>query len=135
MQMIEMSRPLTENEVLGVKRADRYLNGWGDFAMLGENVFLSLENVDVSKDVEGACREAKARMESILNQHPDFSTLFMKDDHMLILMGDAGAFGREAMSGEEYNDPKARLAHSLALRGELLAACEKSEILALVDIA
>lgn len=135
MQIIEMGRPLTENEVLGVERANKYLNRWGDFAMIGENVFLSLDNADVSKDAAGACRQAMERMRSILNQHPDFSTLFMMDNHILILMEDAGAFGREAMSKEEYNDSKARLAHSLALRSELLEACEKGEILALVDIA
>jgi len=135
MQIIEMGRPLTENEILGVKRADKYLNGWGDFAMIGENVFLSLDNVDVSKDTEGACREARAQMRSILNRHPDFSTLFMMDGHMLVLMEFAGAFGREAMSKDESDDSKVRLAHSLALRNELLEACEKGEILALVDIA
>ena len=135
MQIIEMGRPLTENELLGVKRADKYLNGWGDFAMIGENVFLSLDNADVAKDPQGACQEAREQMKSILNRHPDFSTMIMKDNHMLILMEFAGAFGREALSKEECKDSKTRLAHSLALRNELLAACEKGEILALVDIA
>ena len=134
MQIIEIGRPLTENEVFGVKRADHYLNGWGDFAMIGENVFLSLDDVDVSKDIEGACREAKAQMKSILNRPPDFSAHLMKDNHVLILVGVAGAFGREAIIEEEFNDSKIKLAHSLALRGELLKACEKGEILALVDI-
>lgn len=135
MQIIEMGRPLTEKEVLGVQRADRYLNGWGDFAMIGENAFLSLDNMDVSKDAEGACREARTRTESISNQPPDFSVHLMMDQHMLILMGDAGAFGWETMGEKEFHDPQIRLARSLALRSELLEACEKGEILALVDIA
>ena len=135
MQIIEIGRPLTENELLGVKRADRYLNGWGDFVMIGENVFLTLDNVDVSKDIEGVCQQAKAQMQSLLNQHPDFSTFFMLDNHVLILVGNAIAFGREEISKEEYENPTIRFAHSLDLRGELLEACEKGEILALVDIA
>ena len=134
MRIFEMGRPLTENEVLGAQRADTYLNGWSDFAMIGENVFLALDDVDVSKDAEGACQRAKARMRSILKRHPDFSTHFMKDEHVLVLVGDAGAFGREAICGEAFNDSKVRISHSLALRGELLAACEKGEILALVDV-
>lgn len=135
MQIIEIGRPLTENEVLGVKRANHYLNGWGDFAMIGENVFLALDNVDVSKDTEDACRKAKVKMKSILSQTPDFSVYFMMDGHVLILMSDAGAFEQEEMSKEEFNDSGIQLAHSLALRNDLLEACEKGEILALVDIA
>ena len=135
MQIIEIGRPLTENELLGVKRADRYLNGWGDFAMIGENVFLTLENVDVSKDIESVCQQAKAQMQSLLNQHPDFSTFFRLDNHVLIRMGDAIAFGREEISKDEFENPTIQLEYSLDLRGDLLEACEKGEILALVDIA
>lgn len=135
MKIIEMRRKLTEEELAGIKRGNKYLNGWGDFAMLSNNVFIVLKKNDVAQGTDNACCEAKKKMKQVFNQHPDFTTFHMDDGHMLLLLGDlVGVFSKEEIADEDYNDSDKCFGLALSLRSEAFEACEKKEIIALVDI-
>lgn len=135
MKIIEMGRKLTEEELEGIKRSDKYLNGWGDFAMISNNVFIVLKKNDVAQGTDNACCEAKEKMEQVFCQHPDFTTFHMDDGHVLLLLGGlVGAFSKEEIADEDYNDSDKHFKLALSLRSEIFEACEKEEIIALVDI-
>ncbi|MBR5273566.1 MAG: hypothetical protein IKU25_09305 [Clostridia bacterium] len=135
MKIIEMGRKLTEEELEGIKRSDKYLNGWGDFAMISNNVFIVLKKNDVAQGTDNACCEAKEKMEQVFCQHPDFTTFHMDDGHVLLLLGGiVGVFSKEEIADEDYNDSDKHFKLALSLRSEIFEACEKEEIIALVDI-
>jgi len=135
MKIVEMGKPLTKEELEGIQRADKYLNNWGDFAMIFDNVFVVLKKNDVAQGIAKACSEASKKMKQVFNQHPDFTTFHMDDGHMLLLLGDlVGVFSKEEITEEDYNDSDKHLGLALSLRSEAFEACEKKEIIALVDI-
>lgn len=135
MKIVEMGKPLTKEELEGIQRADKYLNNWGDFAMIFDNVFVVLKKNDVAQGIAKACSEANKKMKQVFNQHPDFTTFHMDDGHMLLLLGDlVGVFSKEEITEEDYNDSDKHLGLALSLRSEAFEACENKEIIALVDI-
>jgi len=135
MKIVEMGKPLTKEELEGIQRADKYLNNWGDFAMIFDNVFVVLKKNDVAQGIAKACSEANKKMKQVFNQHPDFTTFHMDDGHMLLLLEDlVGVFSKEEITEEDYNDSDKHLGLALSLRSEAFEACEKKEIIALVDI-
>jgi len=135
MKIVEMGKPLTKEELEGIQRADKYLNNWGDFAMIFDNVFVVLKKNDVAQGIAKACSEASKKMKQVFNQHPDFTTFHMDDGHMLLLLEDlVGVFSKEEITEEDYNDSDKHLGLALSLRSEAFEACEKKEIIALVDI-
>ena len=62
MKIVEMGKPLTKEELEGIQRADKYLNNWGDFAMIFDNVFVVLKKNDVAQGIAKACSEANKKM-------------------------------------------------------------------------
>ena len=133
MRIVEMDRVLTQEELEGVRRADKYLNNWGDFAMVAENVFVVLGENVVSKGVEEACREVEEKINEFFGQVPDFTTFLMDDGHMLLLLGEnVGVFSKQEISTEDYEEKE--FIRSIALRAEAFEACERKSIIALVDI-
>ena len=103
--------------------------------MIFDNVFVVLKKNDVAQGTAKACSEANKKMKQVFNQHPDFTTFHMDDGHMLLLLGDlVGVFSKEEIAEEDYNDSDKHLGLALSLRSEAFEACEKKEIIALVDI-
>lgn len=135
MKIFEMNGKITKDIEVGIQRTEKYLNGWGDFAMISDNVFIVLKKNDVAQGTDNACREAKKKMKQVFNQHPDFTTFHMVDGHMLLLLGDlVGVFSKEEIKDEDYNDSNKHFGLALSLRSEAFEACEKKKIIALVDI-
>ena len=135
MKIIEMGRKLTEKEQLGIQMVERYLNGWGDFAMLNDHVFVPLNDTKVSDGIDVAKEKVFESIDKMQSAHPDFSSYLMKDDHVLVLVRDlVGAFDRQVTSVEEYNNKGINFQKVMTLRNELFEACEQGEIIALVDI-
>ena len=133
MKIIEVERKLTSSEIQGAERTERYLNGWGNFVMLTENACIPLNEGELSEDLVKTCNTVKKKMRSVFTKHPDFSTFHMKDGHMLVLLEEeALIFDPEEMSDEEYEEKK--FGRAMMLREELFEACEREEVLAIVDI-
>lgn len=54
---------------------------------------------------------------------------------MLLLLRDlVGVFSKEEIKEEDYNDSNTRFGLALSLRSDAFEACEKKEIIALIDI-
>lgn len=135
MKIFEMGCKLTENVKLGIQRTEKYLNNWGDFAMIDENVFIPLEKTKLKDGIEVVKQEVNEIMDRIFGMHPDFNCYLMNDNYMLVLVcGIAGVFDKEKMSDEDYGNQAVRFERAMILRNKLFEACERREILALVDI-
>ena len=133
MKTIEVERKLTSSEIQGAERIERYLNGWGNFAMIAENACIPLNAGELSEDLVKTCNTVKKKMRNVFTKHPDFLTFHMKDGHMLVLLEEkALIFDPEEMSEEEYEEKK--FIKGMMLREDLFEACEKEEVLAIVDI-
>ena len=135
MRIFEMNSKITKEIEEGIKRTEKYLNGWGDFAMISDNVFIVLKKNDVAQGKDKACCEAKKKMKQVFSSHPDFTTFHMNDGHMLLLLRDlVGVFSKEEIKEEDYNDSNKHFGLALSLRSEAFEACEKNRVIALVDI-
>lgn len=135
MKIFEMNGKITKDIEVGIQRTEKYLNGWGDFAMISDDVFIVLKKNDVAQGTDNVCCEAKKKMKQVFNQHPDFTTFHMDDGHMLLLLADlVGVFSKEEIKDEDYNDSNKHFGLALSLRSEAFEAYEKKKIIALVDI-
>ena len=135
MKIFEMNSKITKEIEVGIQRTEKYLNGWGDFAMISDNVFVVLKKNDVAQGKDKACCEVNEKMEKVFSNHPDFTTFHMDDGHMLLLLEElVGVFSKEEIRAEDYDDSNKRLGLALSLRSEAFEACEKKKIIALVDI-
>lgn len=130
MRIIEMGRKLSVEEKAGIKRVLSYIDGGVNFVMLSENVFMFVDS-NVS-DAESVIKEVEDKAEEIFYDHPDFTTYYMQDKRMLLVMGEAGAFGKDEISEEEYE--KKRFISGMRLRDEVFDACERAEIIAIIEV-
>ena len=131
---IRKMRELTEKEMLGVKKTAGYLDGECNYVMLSENVFLLLEEGVLPKGDEAVEEYVDKAINKVLRGHPDFETAVLEDNNLLAVMGNVAAFSNEAMGEEDSNKGVSKLAMGMILREELLEACKKGEIMAIVDV-
>ena len=133
MKMIEVNGSMSEELVNGVQRAESYLDGETDIAMLSENVFVILDETKASDGVEEVCKAVRRYVDDIFSHHPDFSCYRMDDGHMLVIVGHVIAFSKEKITEEDFENSQVRFMNALALRGDLFEVCERAQILVIVD--
>ena len=61
MKIIEAERKLTSSEIQGAEKTERYLNGWGNFAMLTDNACIPLNKGELSEDLVKTCNTVKKK--------------------------------------------------------------------------
>ncbi len=120
-----VEREFTKEEQYTIENVGKYM--WGTMALIGNNsgiIFLEADNAKFTD--EELISRAKNYMEDIISTHPDFESYDMKDGACLILMESGFAFSEP--------DMPATIGTKLMTRGQLLEACEKGEIIAIVEI-
>lgn len=105
----------------------------GCFALLSESVVMILPEED-SGEPERLEQDALEGIAQALSCHPDFSAYVMDDNFGIISMA-GGVYGvtSAVVSEEEVRSGELSFPTALALRTLCLEACERGEVIAIVD--
>ena len=135
MDMIKLVvRELRKEETSAIEHFKYYTDNKESFVCIGDNVIVPVSNNN-SGNMKKMLSEAQETMNMTLNSHPDFEYYTMDDGHFMVMMSE----GPVAISPKKYDEydlsgDNAEMALALCFRNECLEACEKAEIIAVVDI-
>lgn len=128
-----LQRALSETEEKTIEHFRYYYDNRKCFALIGEYVIAALSNEN-SASLEKLKQEASENISSVLNTPPDFSSYVMDDKFGLVKMNyGIYAVSPQILTDEEIKQGKVDFATALGLRSLCLEACEKGNIIAVVD--
>lgn len=128
-----LQRALSETEEKTIEHFRYYYDNRKCFALIGEYVIAALSNEN-SASLEKLKQEALENISSVLNTPPDFSSYVMDDKFGLVKMNyGIYAVSPQILTDEEIKQGKVDFATALGLRSLCLEACEKGNIIAVVD--
>ena len=128
-----LQRALSETEEKTIEHFRYYYDNRKCFALIGEYVIASLSNEN-SASLEKLKQEALENISSVLNTPPDFGSYVMDDKFGLVKMNyGIYAVSPQILTDEEIKPGKVDFATALDLRSLCLEACEKGNIIAVVD--
>ncbi len=128
-----LQRALSETEEKTIEHFRYYYDNRKCFALIGEYVIAALSNEN-SASLEKLKQEALENISSVLNTPPDFSSYVMDDKFGLVKMNyGIYAVRPQILTDEEIKQGKVDFATALGLRSLCLEACEKGNIIAVVD--
>lgn len=128
-----LQRALSETEEKTIEHFRYYYNNRKCFALIGEYVIAALSNEN-SASLEKLKQEALENISSVLNTPPNFSSYVMDDKFGLVKMNyGIYAVSPQILTDEEIKQGKVDFATALGLRSLCLEACEKGNIIAVVD--
>lgn len=128
-----LQRALSETEEKTIEHFRYYYDNRKCFALIGEYVIAALSNEN-SASLEKLKQETLENISSVLNTPPDFSSYVMDDKFGLVKMNyGIYAVSPQILTDEEIKQGKVDFATALGLRSLCLEACEKGNIIAVVD--
>lgn len=128
-----LQRALSETEEKTIEHFRYYYDNRKCFALIGEYVITALSNEN-SASLEKLKQEASENISSVMNTPPDFSSYVMDDKFGLVKMNyGIYAVSPQILTDEEIKQGKVDFATALSLRSLCLEACEKGNIIAVVD--
>lgn len=128
-----LQRALSETEEKTIEHFRYYYDNRKCFALIGDYVIAALSNEN-SASLEKLKQEASENISSVLNTLPDFSSYVMDDKFGLVKMNyGIYAVSPQILTDEEIKQGKVDFATALGLRSLCLEACEKGNIIAVVD--
>lgn len=128
-----LQRSLSETEEKTIEHFRYYYDNRKCFALIGEYVIAALSNEN-SASLEKLKQETLENISSVLNTPPDFSSYVMDDKFGLVKMNyGIYAVSPQILTDEEIKQGKVDFATALGLRSLCLEACEKGNIIAVVD--
>lgn len=128
-----LQRALSETEEKTIEHFRYYYDNRKCFALIGDYVIAALSNEN-SASLEKLKQEASENISSVLNTLPDSSSYVMDDKFGLVKMNyGIYAVSPQILTDEEIKQGKVDFATALGLRSLCLEACEKGNIIAVVD--
>ncbi len=128
-----LQRALSETEEKTIEHFRYYYDNRKCFALIGDYVIAALSNEN-SASLEKLKQETSENISSVLNTPPDFSSYVMDDKFGLVKMNyGIYAVSPQILTDEEIKQGKVDFATALGLRSLCLEACEKGNIIAVVD--
>ncbi len=128
-----LQRALSETEEKTIEHFRYYYDNRKCFALISEYVIAALSNEN-SASLEKLKQETLENISSVLNTPPDFGSYVMDDKFGLVKMNyGIYAVSPQILTDEEIKQGKVDFATALDLRSLCLEACEKGNIIAVVD--
>ena len=126
-----IGRELTDTEKNTIDRFRYYFNEHTNFALIGENTVITLEQPDT---IDGLKQKAEEAMTVFFSQHPDFSAYLMDDEYgMVSMFGNLLSVTSNKLSDKELQNGEVDMKTALELRAYSLSSCEKGVVRAIIE--